>query len=251
MTATATATKAIPASAAATGIPLVDLETLAHDPEFQYRRIVVESARTGNAPGAKELLTINSAMGRSLDQFMRDVKRVQERIAASSAIAEADTRKPEANKLDAVEAEKLRELVTVREECRKRIEAAEREFHAAKHAASVLNQSISDQRKQSFDVLNATSDPAIGVEVARIEREIEKLTELRTEPASCKFEARFAYRFREISARVAGTANDLEQALHPLYSALIQELDSEIDAAEARKSAKHRERHNPERFKLT
>lgn len=213
-----------------------------------YRQAVVTAAHTGIAPGARELLTINSAMERSLDQFMRDVERVRARIAASNAIADADARKPEADALQSVYLEKFAALNEVRAECEKRIKAAEEAASAAKHDAFVASDSIEHQQRNAFAQLSGTADPSITGEVAAAEREIDRLKLLRNMPED---EPRFARRFSEARRNTTGTQEEIEQSLNPLRSQIIAEIDQEIAAAERRLTETHRERFRPERFRLT
>lgn len=248
MTATATKSKPAADAPAATGIALEELYSMTANSSELYRDAVIAAAKSGKAPSARELLLIVSGAERSLDQFMSDVERVQQRLSAMKAIADADARKPEADALQGVYLEKLATLNEVRAECEKRIRAAEEAASAAKHDAFIVSDSIEGQRRQAFDVLNSTADTAIREEVAAAEQAIERLKELRNDPES---ESRFALRFSEARRNASGTRDEIELELNPLRSQIIAELDEEIAAAERRLAETHRERLRPERFRLT
>lgn len=238
----ATATPTMPAEAMAGRMLSVDeLADLNENSEQKYREAVIAAARTGATPSPRDLLITVSVMGRNSVDFLRDVERVRQRIAAVADIEAAEAMKPEESELhDAYlkEQAKLRELIA---ECKARIAAQKTIAYEAKSKRESLHKTIDRQQKFAFKTLRETADPAIEQELAAAEKEVERLKDLRNDPMD---DIHYAHRLR----RVGDVESDAYQ--HEI-TAIRADAHERVARAEAGLSQIHRRRHIPERFKIT
>lgn len=249
MSATATkpaATKpAVPAEAMAGKTMTVDeLADMTENAEQRYREAVITAARTGNAPGPRDLLIAVSVMGRTSSDFLKDVERVKRRIAAVADIADADARKPE---VEALYDEWLKESAAYREverECKARLEAARAVLDEARSKHYRASEDVKNQERRAIDFLMETADPLIENEIAQVSREAEGLRDMIPGmDGQHGFDGRYVVRLRQ-----AGPEGS--DAYKRELAAICDEVAAKANAVEATLPEVRRRKREPERFKL-
>ena len=138
------------------------------DAETKYAGFVSDTATGCNIDDAR-LFSAITAAGKTLEQFVADVSRIERREGAKLKLEEAKKLKPACEAACKVTGEAMNAVNDVRAKAQQAIGDAIREADAKSEISNSLQRQIRDLERQASEDLQATADPGLQAEIDQLE----------------------------------------------------------------------------------
>lgn len=141
------------------------IKAMAEKSREEYRRMVI-AASEGDLPAETKFRQVLAGSGKSVDDFERDLKHRNNRLAAVKQLVEAETLEKQTAKLNADREKAQEELTKTKERHKAELTEAQRQYANAESALALNMNGASDLRRQAESTLRGTAPRRLLTELA-------------------------------------------------------------------------------------